>query len=140
MTVEEPVPVGIAKLFVGVVVHAAKVCECNEAEDDIFIVCYEDGHLSEYQNECYLGRLDHQCVVIIILIQALVLLTPSPCNVSSARLKSFRTNGCQSHEKYIEHLISNPSVHGWEGTMDGQKVKPIHKITTIVLVLRSLVY
>ena len=140
MAVPEPVLVRTFQLFVGVVIHAAKVCKCNKGENDIFVVCYEDGHLSEDQNECYFGRLHHQCIVIIVFIQALVLLTPILCNVSAIRLISFGTNGCQSHEKYVEHLISDPSVHGWEGAMDWDKVKHVYKVTSVIFVLRSPVY
>ena len=47
MTAPEPMLIWIVQLFIGVVVHATKVSESDEAEDDVFVVCYENSHLYE---------------------------------------------------------------------------------------------
>ena len=54
MTTPEPMFVRIIQLLVRVVVHTAKVCQRDEAEDDVLVISYEYCHFDEDQNECNL--------------------------------------------------------------------------------------
>ena len=141
MTTPEPMFVRIIQLFVRVVVHTAKVCQRDEAEDDVLVISYEYCHFDEDQNECNLWRLHHQCIIVKVFVYTLILWAPcTECwDIFTSMISLLWTNRWKCNEENIECLISHPSVHCWKGAMNWNEINEVHQVTTIIFVLSSLV-